>query len=63
MLDGFKDFVKAKGAAQEMDIPYYCRWVANCYGYCKKKLGFTLAAGMKRDFLQHMAKGYEEWQG
>jgi len=62
MLEAFKDFITAKDATKEKYIPYYCRWVANCYAHCKKELALGLDAGQKRDFLQHMAKTHEEWQ-
>lgn len=62
MLEGFRDFIKAKDATKEKYIPYYCRWVANCYAHCQKELTLSLDPGQKHDFLQHMAKTYEEWQ-
>lgn len=62
MLDAFKDFIKTKDATKEKYIPYYCRWVTNCYAHCNQGLGLSLDAAQKRDFLQHMAKTHEEWQ-
>jgi len=62
MLDAFKGFIKEKDATKEKYIPFYCRWVANCYAHCQKELVLSLDAGQKRDFLQYMAKTHEEWQ-
>lgn len=62
MLDAFRDYLRATKTVTEKSIPFYCRWVANCYSFCNAELSIGLDAGQKRDFLSHMGKSHEDWQ-
>jgi len=43
-------------------IPYYLKWVSDCYNFLDKPMPKRLDIEQKNLFLSHMAKLYEDWQ-
>ena len=62
MLPTFEEFLQTTATVQNKYIVSYCRWVANCYSFCKADVSTQLTAEQKRVFLQAMGKDHEEWQ-
>ncbi|MEM4235063.1 MAG: site-specific integrase, partial [Candidatus Methanomethylicaceae archaeon] len=43
-------------------IPYYSKWVSDCFRFIGQPLSTRLNSDQKRLFLSEMAKKYEDWQ-
>lgn len=62
MLDAFKHFLLHKDTVKSQYIPFYIKWVSDCYSFLDTSLSSRLSSDQKRQFLSHMAKRYENWQ-
>src|SRR3990172_3354169 len=62
MLDQFKAYLIEKGNINSAQVPYYLKWVADCYGWLDAPDSTSLNSDQKKQFLAHMAKTHEEWQ-
>lgn len=62
MLTQFKDYLVSKGTVRDKYIPYYCKWVADCYTACNAQNSTILSPQKKQFFLKQMAKDHEDWQ-
>lgn len=62
MTRGFEDFLRKKGNMNPRYIPYYSKWVSDCYKFLGQPLSTRLNSDQKRLFLSEMAKKYEDWQ-
>jgi hypothetical protein len=56
MFERFAQFLVGKGAVPEYQIPYYVKWVTNCYAICKCPADKILAADQKKQFLDMLEK-------
>lgn len=62
MFGGFKQFLLNKGAVKSQYIPFYMKWVSDCYTFFDSSPSARLSSDQKKQFLSHMAKQHEEWQ-
>ena len=62
MLDIFQQFLSDKERVPERNIPYYLKWVTDCYRYFNLAQDVSLSNGQLEDFLRHLAKNHEDWQ-
>lgn len=62
MLRSFETFLTKKGSLKSQYIPYYLKWVSDCYHFLNEPLTTRLNSDQKRQFLSEMGKRYEEWQ-
>lgn len=62
MLKNFETFLNKKGSLKPRYIPYYLKWVSDCYHFLNQPLSTRLNSDQKKQFLSHMEKKYEEWQ-
>jgi hypothetical protein len=62
MLRAYEAFLTKKGAARSQYVPYYLKWVSDCYGFLKEPLSNRLGSEQKKQFLTDMAKRHEDWQ-
>ena len=62
MFARFEQFLVGKGAVPEKQIPYYVKWVTNCYAICKCPADKILAADQKKQFLEMLENSREDWQ-
>jgi hypothetical protein len=62
MLQVFNQFLSAKERIPEKNIPYYVKWVSDCYRYFDKPETQLLTNDQNAKFLNHLAKKYEDWQ-
>jgi len=54
--------MKNNGATQQKQIPYYVKWVTNCYTFCKVPAEKILSADQKKQFLDMLENSREDWQ-
>jgi len=62
MLNDFKRYLAIQSQINNKYIPYYLKWVSQCYAYLGESLGERISADRKRQFLQYAAGKYEDWQ-
>jgi hypothetical protein len=62
MLDTFKVFLQDKKAIKSQYIPFYLKWVSDCYRFLNEPISTRLPGDRRKQFLSHMAKRHEDWQ-
>ncbi len=62
MLKDFEAFLNKKGSLKPQYIPYYLKWVSDCYHFLNQPFSTRLNSDQKKQFLSDMGKKYEEWQ-
>ncbi|MBM4307566.1 MAG: integron integrase [Deltaproteobacteria bacterium] len=62
MLHDFELFLTRKGNIKPPNIPYYLKWVSDCYQFLNESEFKHLNSDQKKQFLSQMAKTHEDWQ-
>ncbi|MEW6602051.1 MAG: integron integrase [Nitrospirota bacterium] len=62
MLDSFKQFLSSKERIQDKYLPYYLRWVRECYRFLDLSESNAITNEQKTTFLKHLSKKHEDWQ-
>jgi len=62
MLRNYEAFLTRKGTVKPQYIPYYLKWISDCYNFLHEPLSNRLGIEQKNLFLSHVAKLYEDWQ-
>jgi len=62
MLKEFERYLNRKIGTKKKYIPYYLRWVDNCYRFSGENHNETLSREQKEKFLQHLSETHEDWQ-
>jgi integrase len=47
---------------KEKYVPYYLKWVADCYGFLDEPMDNFLNIDQKQGFLRHLSRNHEDWQ-
>ena len=62
MLRPYEAFLTEKGNVRSQYIPFYLKWVSDCYAFLNEPLSNRLTSEQSNQFLSHMAKRHEDWQ-
>ncbi len=62
MFARFEQFLVSNGSIVQKQIPYYVKWVTDCYAVCKCSADKILASDQKKQYLDHLENTREEWQ-
>ncbi len=62
MLLPFKNHIINKSLVKEKHVPYYLKWISDCYSFLNEPDSVILNLEQKRHFLKHLARNHEEWQ-
>ena len=62
MLRAFESFLTKKGTIKTQYLPFYLKWVSDCYAFLNEPLPNRLGGEQRKQFLTHMVKRHEEWQ-
>ena len=62
MLNNFRDYLISEDTIKSNYVPYYVKWVGDCYSFLNISDTTRLSNDQKNQFLSHMAKSYEDWQ-
>jgi hypothetical protein len=62
MFERFEQFLVSNGAILRKQIPYYVKWVTNCYAVCKSHVDKILTADQKKQFLYMWESSREDCQ-
>lgn len=60
-MNNFRQFLLKKGVKAKT-IPYYVKWVSDCYDYLGKPVSADIKPEEKEKFLRRLAKSHEDWQ-
>ncbi len=62
MLRAYEAFLVKKGTIKSQYVPFYLKWVSDCYSSLNEPLSNRLGAEQRKQFLSEMAKRHEDWQ-
>jgi len=62
MLRVFEAFISKKGTVKTQYLPFYLKWVSDCYAFLNEPLSNRLGSEQRKQFLTNMAKRHEDWQ-
>lgn len=62
MLDRFQKYLLENTHINSKYIPYYLKWISECYAFHDMPIEHRIISDQKQQFLAHLAKTYEEWQ-
>lgn len=62
MLRNYEGFLTRKGSVRGQYVPYYVKWVSECYHFLNEPLSNRLSLEKKKQYLTDIAKRHEEWQ-
>ena len=62
MFSAFKDYLLQKSLVKEGYVPFYLKWVSDCYAFLDESDSQVLSLEQKQRFLKHLSKTHEDWQ-
>ncbi|MBE0425146.1 MAG: integron integrase [Nitrospirae bacterium] len=62
MLDNFRSYLLQKGSIKPNYVPYYLKWVADCYSFLNVLNSDRLDSDRKKLYLADLGKRHEDWQ-
>jgi hypothetical protein len=62
MLRAFEASLTKNGTATTQCVPFYLKWVSDCYAFLSESLSNRFGSEQNKQFLTHMAKRHEDWQ-
>jgi integron integrase len=62
MLEEFRNYIIQKAQVKSKYVPYYLKWVADCYAFFNQPPERPITNDQKQEFLKHISKRQEEWQ-
>lgn len=62
MLTAFEQFLINKERTQEKYVPYYLKWVSDCYRYHNLPESEPLTNDQHAQFLNRLVDNAEDWQ-
>jgi len=62
MISEFQSYLLTTKHIKEKYIPYYVKWVSECYSYLTEPFENRLTSDKKQGFLKHLSKNHEDWQ-
>lgn len=62
MLDQFRTYLLNTVKIKSKYIPFYLKWISDCYVFLEKQIQDRINGDQKKHFLKHLSKIHEEWQ-
>jgi len=62
MLSSFKDYLIQKVLVKEQYVPFYLKWVSDCYSFLNEPDSVVLNFEQTSRFQKYSAKIHDEWQ-
>jgi integron integrase len=62
MIREFKSYLLNKKHIRDKYVPYYIKWVSDCYSYLDESAENRLTTDQVQGFLRHLSKNHEDWQ-
>jgi integrase len=62
MLKAFEAFLLRNKAVKSKYIPYYIKWVSDCYKFLEESPSNRVGSDQRKEFLLHLERHHEDWQ-
>jgi len=62
MFEPFKEFLLHRGSINPQYVPFYLKWVTECYHFLNLNPTTRINGDQRRQFLDQMSRRYENWQ-
>ena len=62
MLEAFQEYLLSVKQVKEKYIPYYIKWVSDCYSYLNESIQKDVTVDKRHAFLKYLSKNHEDWQ-
>ena len=62
LIGEFESYLSNKNHIKDKYVPYYMKWVSECYSYLDESVESRLPADRIKTFLSHLSKNHEDWQ-
>jgi integron integrase len=62
MFEAFKQFLLHKGSIEPQYVPFYLKWVSECYSFLNVIPATRINGDQRKQFLSHMSKRHEHWE-
>ncbi len=62
MLEHFQKYLLRNTHINSKYIPYYLKWISECYAFNDLPIEQKISYDQKKQFLTHLAKTHEDWQ-
>jgi len=62
MLSSFQSTLTKRALIKDKYVPYYVKWVSECYSFLDRPTCAILNQDCKQQFFRHLAKTSEDWQ-
>jgi len=62
MFDKFERYLIKIVQIKSKDVPYYLKWVSDCYSFLNKPAPEVISNEEKEKFLDYLSKNHEDWQ-
>ena len=62
MHGGFEKYLISKAFIKEKYVPFYLKWVLQCYSYFGLPATKLLSSDQLQNYLKHISKSREDWQ-
>jgi integron integrase len=62
MLDRFQEYLEKNGSIGPKQIPYYIKWVKDCYALTSISTEIALSQDQRKQYLEKLNSSREEWQ-
>ena len=62
MLKKFQEYLERNRQIKANSLPYYVKWVVDCYSFLDKPISEIIYNEEKRQFLTHLFQDHEDWQ-
>ena len=62
MFEPFRQFLLHRGSIKPHYVPFYLKWVTECYHFLNLNPTTRMNGDQRRQFLDQMSRHYEDWQ-
>ena len=62
MLERFEQYLVNNGSIGSKQIPYYIKWVLDCYTFLNCGLETILSSEKRKQYLEYLTKVRDDWQ-
>ena len=62
MLERFQQFLIKNGSIGQEQIPYFIKWVMDCYSFINCQTDTIIATEQRKQYLEYLSKIREDWQ-
>lgn len=62
MLLNFKDHIIQKSLVKDKYVPFYLKWISDCYSFFNEPDSRILNLEQRNQFLKYLSKTHEDWQ-